>query len=79
MNDQPRLRWKFAGSSRSSLCFPLSYSRRPTAAMALPVWQDLDKTHQVIIAAALGLALALVAVVRLQPSPCLFPLSTNSP
>ncbi|GAA5988133.1 hypothetical protein JCM10908_002079 [Rhodotorula pacifica] len=35
--------------------------------MALPVWQDLDKTHQVIIAAALGLALALVAVVRLQP------------
>lgn len=43
--------------------------------MALPVWQDLDKTHQVIIAAALGLALALVAVVRLQPSPSIWPLT----
>ena len=42
--------------------------------MALPVWQDLDKTHQVIIAAALGLALALVALVRLQPSLFRFPL-----
>lgn len=57
---------------------PPSRSRRkdgPTAAMALPVWQDLDKTHQVIIAAALGLALALVAVVRLQPSPSIWPLT----
>ncbi|POY73959.1 putative Cytochrome-b5 reductase [Rhodotorula taiwanensis] len=32
--------------------------------MALPVWQDLDKAHQIIIAAALGLALALVAVAK---------------
>lgn len=36
--------------------------------MAVPVWQDLDRSHQVILAAALGLALAVVAFVQLKPS-----------
>lgn len=34
----------------------------------LPVWKDLDQQHQVILAAAVGVVLAALAFLQLQPS-----------